>query len=73
MEEKYRRTGRTTRLIDGLIQELFKTSKIKVYDHWPTRQSHERVFKMILKRLSLEHPGLILKVDGSSLTIEILK
>lgn len=34
MEDKYRRTGRTTRLIDNYIQELFKNKRIVVKDHY---------------------------------------
>ena len=73
LDEKDRCSGRTTRLIDGLIQELFKEGKIKVYDHWDAIQSHEMVFKKILKRLSVEHPKIGLNADINLRIIEIMK
>ena len=51
----YRRTGRTTRIIDNAIQKLFEDGEITVRDHYGTRQADERVFFIIIDRLEREH------------------
>lgn len=59
--DKNRRTGRTTRLADGYIQDLFKDKKIVVVDHFQdgTRKTNEitskRLTDIIMKRLAYEH------------------
>ena len=55
IEEKGRATGRTTRLADAFIQELFKTGHIKIIDHYNSRDAHKRLFNIICRRLELEH------------------
>lgn len=57
IEERGRATGRTTRLADAFIQELFKTGHTKIYDHYNSRQAHFRLFNIICQRLELEHGG----------------
>lgn len=62
--ESGRRTGRTTRLVDSFINELFTQGQVKVYDHHPLNHSSLMVLKMVLKRLKSEHG-----IDESDLII----
>lgn len=50
-----RRSGRTTRIVDSLVQELFTTGKCQVYDHFGTRNDAIDVFHKVLFRLKHEH------------------
>lgn len=50
-----RQSGNTTRQADYYIQKLFKDYHIEVKDHHGTRYSNERLYKIILERLHLEH------------------
>lgn len=59
INERGRATGRTTRLADAYIQELFKTGNIKIYDHHNSQQSHKRLSKIIWRRLEIEHGDCI--------------
>lgn len=63
-EESDRSTGRTTRLIDYYIQELFNNpnSEIEIIDHTNTQQSNIHLTQMILRRLDNEHRGVKIKV-----------
>lgn len=56
--ESLRRTGRTTRLADQYIQDLFNNPGkwIVLCDHADGKVSH--LSNVINKRLALEHPGL---------------
>ena len=59
--DKDRRTGRSTRHIDGMVQELFKNGRVQVTDHHRTnnaRTLHDdmrRNMRKILNRLAFEH------------------
>ena len=58
MEDKNRCTGRSTRLVDDYIQELFKNKKVIVKDHYESgNDMHINNFlaDRILRRLALEH------------------
>lgn len=52
-----RRAGRTTRLVDDLIQKLFNNpgEEIVVYDHFETRASHMNLLNMVKRRFQSEH------------------
>ena len=52
-----RRNGTTTRIIDACVQELFKTGKTTVIDHYPTREASVRAFEILIDRLMREHGG----------------
>lgn len=55
-EYSFRRTGRTTRIIDSLIQEIFLTGSCIVRDHKGNLQIYMKQHKdRILKRLEIEH------------------
>lgn len=50
-----RHSGRTTRLVDAYVQELFERGEVNVRDHYPEVTNHLRVFKILLERLKREH------------------
>lgn len=60
-EDLLRRTGRTTRIIDDLIQKLFKNEQIFVRDHYvsldvtSTNNNLHRIDQLIIERLYREH------------------
>lgn len=59
LEDSLRRTGRTTRIIDDIIQDLFTK-----HGTWCTMEDHHKdghdfLMKKVLKRLEMEHPGII--------------
>jgi len=58
-----RKTGRTTRLADIYIQELFNRGEIYVIDHHPTRQASKYLVDIILRRLEFEHPSVKVQVE----------
>ena len=52
-------TGRTTRLLDNLIQKFFSLEKeeyILVLDHEPNANAHRELLEKFRKRMELEHP-----------------
>ena len=58
-----RRSGRTTRIIDDAIQDLFHTGECHVWDHYKDgkdAQRNKEVFMLVLRRLQNEHK-LIMK------------
>ena len=59
-EESNRATGRTTRLVDYYIQELFNNSnkEIEIIDHTNNQQSNIHLTQMILQRFYNEHKGV---------------
>jgi hypothetical protein len=70
-----RASGRTTRLVDEQIQELFTNGCVLVIDHYPTREAARMVFDKVLRRLDFEHSlrvGRGLEIDRSSFAIKIV-
>ena len=59
-----RSSGRTTRLIDYYIQELFNNpnKEIEIIDHTTMTQSNIHLTQMILRRMYEEHRGSKIKV-----------
>lgn len=53
------KTGKTTRLADKYIQELFTTNFIDVKDH---SEDSSQLFTTIVQRLTNEHRGLRFEV-----------
>lgn len=52
-------TGRTTRLADSYIQQLFSEGFVEVRDHHTSgRSGHEHLFSVIFNRLKNEHSHL---------------
>lgn len=67
-----RRTGKSTRLADSYIQELFTSGNIKVKDCWKNNHALDKdLFEKIVRRLSIEHPNMNFKFRKGDLTIEI--
>jgi len=60
-----RKSGRTTRLADKYIQDLFKKGTAKIIDHYGTRDASFYLLGIILDRLEREHPETFknIKVD----------
>lgn len=57
-ELSYRASGRTTRIVDELVQEFFNAplgTKLMVCDHYGTRQADELVLRKLCKRIEAEH------------------
>lgn len=66
-------TGRTTRAVDGAIQDLFHTGKCVVWDHVNSRKSNSILLDKVIQRLQNEHPHIMNKiiVDIKELSISI--
>ena len=58
-----RRTGRTTRIIDYNIQQLFKGNVINSIDHSYLAEENIRLFEATLRRLELEHSSIYPHLD----------
>ena len=52
-------TGRTTRLADQYIQDLFNNGFVKIRDHVDKRTAHFMLFEIVLKRLQQEHSNMM--------------
>jgi hypothetical protein len=50
-----RRSGRTTRIVDKLIQNLFTDGFVVCQDHYPSHDMELYVMRKILQRLNIEH------------------
>ena len=63
-EESNRATGRTTRLVDYYIQELFNNSnkEIEIIDHYDHIKAHIHLTQIILKRFYNEHPRVKIEI-----------
>ena len=57
-EDSNRATGRTTRLVDYYIQELFNNpnKEIEIIDHYDNIKAHIHLTHRLLQRLYAEHP-----------------
>jgi len=53
----YRRTGRSTRIVDASIQQLFLTGEVIIRDHYNRREVHQRLANIMKRRLDMEHGG----------------
>ena len=63
-DDSNRATGRTTRLVDYYIQELFNNpnKEIEIIDHHNTQQSNIHLTQMILQRFYNEHKGVKIEI-----------
>lgn len=71
--EHGRRVGNTTRLIDHIIQLLFKGKIVRMVDHYDSPQSNKRLLDLVMKRLGNEHYidiSLVI-VNYSELTVSL--
>ena len=56
-------TGRTTKLVDKYIQELFTGKAVKIVDHDGTS---DKIMKILINRLTTEHEGItIVSIDNT--------
>lgn len=64
---KYKATGRTTRLADDYIQQLFKNigKWVLVVDHFPIRKATEGLVDIIANRLISEH-NIVIEIDKTT-------
>ena len=60
-----RMTGRTTQMVDGFIQKLYKNEGewVEIYDHYPSRNADHMIMEKIIRRLQFEHPQDKIEVD----------
>lgn len=50
-----RRSGRSTRLVDEIIQDLFEGQEVMVVDHYNTKRASKMLAKRVVERLEREH------------------
>lgn len=75
MEDKFRATGRSTRLVDKYIQEFFTNPQgVSVYilDHWDDTRYHNDLLERVISRLKTEHPHVHFSVDRVTNSIMIV-
>ena len=62
---RHRMTGRTTRMVDELVQKLYKNEGewVEIYDHYPSRNAAHMIFEKVIKRMLIEHPQDKIEVD----------
>lgn len=53
-----RASGRTTRLVDSYIQELYNNigEWVEIFDHYNSKMAHITLLKKIYNRICFEHP-----------------
>lgn len=66
---KYKATGRTTRLADDYIQQLFKNigNWVLVVDHFPIHKATEGLVDIIANRLISEH-NIVIEINKNTVT-----
>ena len=60
-----RMTGRTTQMVDGFIQKLYKNEGewVEIYDHYPSRNADRMIMEKIIRRMQFEHPQDKIEID----------
>lgn len=69
IETGLRNSGRTTRMADQLIQELFTNGEITVQDHYNQDSAHHYLLRVIVRRLEFEHLNTKFKVKGFNIKL----
>ena len=64
------KSGRTTRLVDQAVQEFFTTGKATLVDHFDGVVANERLRKIFLHRMYVEH-SMLIRRDLTESYIEI--
>jgi hypothetical protein len=77
-EESMRFTGRTTRLIDNYVQELFRKREVILKDHYKDGEDYlanSYLANRFKDRINLEHRDVEVKYynSGNALTAKIVK
>lgn len=70
VETGVRNSGRTTRIADQLIQELFANGEITVQDHYNQDSAHYYLLRVIVRRLEFEHLNADFKVKGFNIKLK---
>lgn len=76
-EDTLRRTGRTTRLVDIYIQDLFTKNECRCLDHYQYgshREANLNLMRRVTKRLEFEHgllPGIHFAVNVQKFEIRL--
>jgi len=68
--ESLRCTGKTTRIVDAAIQELFNTGRVTIQDHVNHRDSHNRTMQRVCRRHKSEHHGIQYTINGYSIKLK---
>jgi hypothetical protein len=68
MKKLVSKTGRTTKLVDKYIQELFDGNVVEVKDHDGT---HGKISSIIRRRLFSEHKNFVLVEVGNTMSLNI--
>lgn len=70
-----RRSGRTTRIADEIIQALFQHEGedkwIPIADHYSTPKASDLLYKIIRRRLESEHPSVKIEIHKENYWIYI--
>lgn len=66
-----RQSGRSTRLVDKYIQDLFTNGEVIITDHYDTKASHIFLLHRVLKRLESEHPHAFKLIEVKDLKIKL--
>lgn len=72
IQERFRATGRSTRLVDEYVQKFFTEpigTPIKVLDHWNDARAHHGLMSKLIDRLTYEHKGVHFSVNNTNNTI----
>ena len=66
-----RRSGRTTRIVNEIIEELFKNGEAICEDHYNSSDSNRMLSKLVWRRLNSEHPHVATIFDSSNGILKI--
>ena len=74
IENNLRASGRTTRLIDYYVQELFKNKNtdIEIRDHNKGRMSALYLMDKIVNRIKSEHPRVAVISNNVNCTLKLM-
>ena len=60
-----RRSGRSTRIVDAAMQELFEKGYVQIFDHIDKVQCDQMLFDRFLRRLESEHGFQVSQMEFS--------
>lgn len=69
IEEETRATGRSTRLVDKYIQDLFNNGEVVIIDHHNIQKVNNYLTSKVINRLKLEHIGLLFEVNKNKIKL----
>ena len=70
IDGEIRHSGRTTRLADHFIQELFTKGEVQVRDHWDEPRAHHYLVHIIVRRLEFEHLRTDFSIRGFTIKLK---